>query len=325
MSYNIFVIFTQYQFQCVKNIINNGNTVQSIIITTIPINSAEFKGEVYFFEKINSLQSLINEVYCRKRKKVFLQIKDTSKKYKTINIFIPHYFNINSNYISTSLFHDANINILPDGILSFYPYKLTNKNIIKQFLNKVIALSIGLNYKLFFSNIVDPFNKVKKIYSYNPDITYTYGKEVNQIPYTKKNIPVDQHSNNMIILGTSSKLNNESEIIEKIISFIKKSKISNIYYKMHPSQTEDPIYAGLSNNIINLELLTEQTGAENLIEKYSLNIILSVEFSTALLEIQRQYNNQLYCYINKTTIFNHSRYKTYFEKLLKYYQVEELT
>lgn len=324
MSYNIFVIFTQYQFQCVKNIMNNENTVQSIIITTIPINSEEFKGEVYFFKKINSLQSLINEVYCRKRKKVFLQIKNTCKKYETINIFIPHYFNINSNYISTSLVYDANINILPDGILSFYPYKLTNKNIIKQFLNKIIALSIGLNYKLFFSNIVDPFNKIKTIYSYNPDMTYTYGKEVKQIPYTKKNIPTAQHTNNMVILGTSSRLNNESEIIEKIISFIKKNKISTLYYKMHPCQKSDSIYTSLLNNNINLKLLTEQTGAENLIEKYSISTVISVEFSTALLEIQRQYNRQLECYINKTTIITNSNYKEYFEKLLKHYQIKEL-
>jgi hypothetical protein len=63
---------------------------------------------------------------------------------------------------------------------------------------------------------------------------------------------------------------------------------------------------------------------ENLVEKYSLNIIISVEFSTGLLEIQRQYNNQLDCYLNRTTMVSNSSYKDYFEKLLKYYQIKEL-
>lgn len=325
MSYRIFVIFTRYQFQCIQDIIRSQSNEKTIVITTIPINGKEFEGEIYYFEKITSFSSLFHEIKTKERKKTFLQIKDTLISYENINVYIPHYFNIHSNYIATSLFKNCKVHIIPDGILSFYPYQLTKKDVIKQFVNKIVSLSIGLKYKLFFSNIIDPFNQVRKIYSYDPDITYSYGKGINQIPFTTKDIALDQHSNNIIILGTSNKLDKESEIIKKIMNFIKNNKINTIYYKMHPGQKSDSIYTSLSNNINNLKLLTEQVGAENLIEKYFLNTIISVEFSTALLEIQRQYNYQVDCYINKTAFINNSKYKEYFKKLLKYYKIRELT
>jgi len=324
MSYDIFVIFTRYQFQCIQNITKSKNIEKTILITTIPISSEEFKGKIYFFKKITSIKSLLHEIYYRRRKKILLELKITSYQYKHINIFIPHYFNIHSNYISTYLLPDANIHIIPDGILSFYPYQLTKKDIVKQFINKFVASTIGLRYKLFFTNIIDPFRKIEDIYSYDPEITYTYGKKINQIQYTKKSINTLANDNKVVILGTSTKLDNIPELIQKILTLIKEKKINTIYYKMHPSQSSDLIYESLSNHIANLNLLTESIGVENLVEKYDLNIIISVEFSTALLEIQRQYNRQLDCYINNTSIIHNTKYRNYFNKLLKRYNIKEL-
>ena len=101
---------------------------------------------------------------------------------------------------------------------------------------------IGLNYKVFFSNIIDPFDKVKNIYSYDPSLTYDYGKKVYEIQYAKKNIDIDPNDKRMLVLGTSGNRVNESEVIKNIITFIAQIKVNDIYYKMHPSMKFDPIY-----------------------------------------------------------------------------------
>jgi len=315
---NIFVVFTAYHYECVKILIDSYNMENNILISTI--NIKDFKGESHVFNKIYSLPSFINEIFSRKRKKIFLKLFIQNKNVENIEIFIPHYFNLNSNYLANFLFPNAKINIIPDGILSFYPYKLTFKDNLKQIINIFSAMLFGLKYKLLFSNIINPFNKINKIYSYEPSITFSYGGiKIEKIPYIQNLKKINMY-NNLLILGTSTKLQSD-DFISLILNLIKEKNIKKIYYKKHPSITFDIFYEQIKIKIPNIYLFDNNKSSEYLIKNHQILNIISIKFSTTLIEVQRYYKNQLNCYISISTINHHQKY---FNILLKKYNIKDL-
>ena len=124
-------------------------------------------------------------------------------KYDSIQVLVPHFLNILSNYFYTAssrrLGKDKlKIALYPDGMLSYQPYSINSKYdpyLLKRWL---VGKLIGTPFKLFKGPIADPFNVVDFIYTYLPNETIQYNsKKLIKIAFPKSDISGD----NMLILG----------------------------------------------------------------------------------------------------------------------------
>lgn len=322
---HIFVVLTRYHYKVVLDIIKAYNLYNNIIISTIQIPEDSFY-EVVYIEPLNhSIKNLLLESIVRKRKKLLDILYSKLKEYYNIEIFIPHYFNIISNYIANYLFrrfdnvNKVRINIYPDGILSYYPYTLSFKDIFKNYIYKFASILMGMNYKVFYGNIINPFNEVFTIYSYEPKLTCSYGVEVKKIPYSIRNLPLVKE-NKLLILGSTHTPKNIEMLLYK---FIEKEKFHKIFYKKHPAVKEDKLYRRLKKLFPSLQNITNDLFIEDIVYKYKIKTIVSVEFSTALVDLQRIYDKNLFCYANINTP-RLKRYKKYFKNIMKAFNIKEI-
>ncbi|WP_456415746.1 hypothetical protein [Thiolapillus sp.] len=323
MSIDIYISFTRYQLQAVNNIFIDRNSDTSVLITTIePKKSISFD-HTFIFDKLETPKSLAREINQRKRLKAFRKIKSICEKHKHVNVFIPHFFNINTNYVALTLLPDANIYIYPDGLLSYYPYRISKRDMLKQSIYKGISFLVGLRYRIIYSYISNPLDNIKAIYSYEPEITYKFGRDVQKI--TEHNLL--QHNteklHNLIILGTSGKVHSPLDLSRKIQSLVSKESPPKVFYKMHPSCDKDSFFTLISKAIPETILIKEKDGIEHLIQKYRINTMISTEFSTALIECKRLYGSSVTCYLNKNATST-NKYSLYFKDICEYYDIADI-
>lgn len=304
--YKLFIVFNNHQALACSRIIKNSLDKNNIfIVSTIDSKNLFYDYKYIQLKPINKISHLIKEIFTQERKKALDNIipnVDQVKKLKNIDIFIPHFHHLVTNYLVNYLFVNRinSLNIIPDGVLSYYHYEQRLSLKLNQFIKKITAKLIGIDYKMFFSkNIVNPFNlNVDHTYSYCPELTINNGAEVKEIFYPRLHIAPD--ANNILILGTDFKSKSDFWVCSCIIKMIIKLPESNIFYKKHPTVESDRciklIRSGLENR--NVIELSSKNSINNIIDLKKIKFLFSIAFSTGNIEIQEEYSNSLISFVH---------------------------
>ena len=326
LACNIFSIHTTYHERVVRGLIDSlYSGDKNIIIATINVKKYN-NTQTYKLPTLTVFLNVLKEILKRKRKAIFKQIfSSVDQNYSSVRIFIPPYLNINANYLANNrLIQNYQIYNYPDGILSHYIFKPSISTYIIQLRNIIVAKLIGLNYRMCYSDIINPFNNVYELYSYDPELSNIHAVTTRQIPFTRKRL---QHNRcNIVILGSDIYINEHYQIVEKIFNIVYNIS-GKIYYKPHPRLINDKMYHYINENInssYSLEIMNERCGIEEVIEKYNIKTIISFSLSTAHVEVQRKYYNALECYayINPKLRLFHTF--TNLELLLQKYNINEI-
>jgi len=332
MKLKIFISFTNYHNYCIEDIIESeisNNKLEYIIITNLEFNNTFNKNNIKVFnlKKMNTIRKILKEIFTKSNKKILLKLFNDIKNnnYREIEVSIPHYNNITSNYIITNIstFNNNIVkSIYPDGIAIFYP-SVTNRFLfIKKF---ILSLLIRQKMRFLFSkDLLNPFNEIDFYYSYLPEITYNpKNLEVKRINSRKCSIK----GNNIIILGYG-KNSFRDEVIDSYLSNILKIsstiEYEKLYYKPHPSIdiNLDIVYSKLSNRTEVCVINTKET-IESSLKSTSATTIISFA-SSALITLKMIYQEQVDCYYYGLNELINSDLQLYFENMFQFNNIRNL-
>ena len=181
----ILISITSSQNQTLLNVIEYfksvGISMSNIYLVTNTNDNIikSFSINLIRLSKISSIKSFFQQIFFRKNKKLLYDMILNLNKYDSIQVLVPHFLNILSNYFYTAssrrLGKDKlKIALYPDGMLSYQPYSINSKYdpyLLKRWL---VGKLIGTPFKLFNGPIADPFNVIDFIYTYLPNETIEY-------------------------------------------------------------------------------------------------------------------------------------------------------
>ena len=334
----LFVSFTESQNNNISNIISIdiNNFQNCYLITSVEnIPSCIKKSNILLYKKLDGIVDVLKESYLRTLIKSISQfISNNILHYNVIEIFIPHFMNLISNYLTLNRFsifrgRKVIVSIYPDGIALFYKPTVNLRGLQKSTFYNVYSryisgLLIGIPYRPFLGSIIDPFHIIDNIYTYLPYLTKKYSENtVITIPLNKRYLK----GKNIIILGSTnySKLN--KTIFYSLIKYLKKNMNDStvIYYKSHPSIKNDP-YTKMLKKYFHAQIISNKTPLESLVEKYEVNRVISLlSFSTALIYLKIIYGQNIECAIfGKDIFFKKKKYDDIinFKKIIKYLDIK---
>ncbi len=332
MKLKIFISFTNYHNYCIEDIIESNvsnNELEYIIITNLKFNNTFHANNIKVFnlKKMNTIRSVLKEIFTKSNKKILLKLFNDIKNinYEEIEVSIPHYNNITSNYIMTNistLNHHIIKSIYPDGIAIFYPSETNRFLLIKKF---ILSLLIGQKMKFFFSrDLLNPFNEINFYYSYLPEITYNpKNLVIKRINSRKGSIK----GSNIIILGYG-KNSFRDKFIDDYLSNILKitSRIDHekLYYKPHPSIDiySDVVYGKLSKRTEVYVINTKET-IESILKSIGATTVISFA-SSGLITLKMIYDDQVDCYYYGLNELINSDLQPYFENMFRFSNVRNL-
>ena len=254
-------------------------------------------------------------------------------KYDSIQVLVPHFLNILSNYFYTAssrrLGKDKlKIALYPDGMLSYQPYSINSKYdpyLLKRWL---VGKLIGTPFKLFNGPIADPFNVIDFIYTYLPNETIKYNsKKLIKIEFPKSDIS----GNNMLILGHFNQSRFQKVDLISISRAIKKlpmlKKVKRIYYKIHPrlkSSRNDLFYRVLKlDKSLPIEIVQDNQPIEMSIKKLKSSTVIAA-VSTSLVNLKLKFGEDLKCYYFGLDDYVSSDYTKYYNKIFKQLKINNL-
>ena len=326
----ILISFTSSQNQTLINLIDYLNSINihksDIYIFTNSndnlLNNLSVK--VIRLKKISSFQDSIEQFFSWSNKKTILKEIDIFKYYNKIEIIFPHFLNILSNYFYHNCIPRLNhaeltLSLYPDGILSFQPFK-TNSLFQKEVFSRWISSYLfGMPFKPFIGPIADPYNIIKKIYTYLPKATIKYNaKKLIKISFPQKN----QSGDNLLILGhfNQSKFdeNNLSIYIQKIIELFPLNNFKKIYYKKHPRleniKTDDFFNMLNEKTSYKIKLINNYRPIEMSIENIKVQCVIAA-VSSSLINLKLKYGNNLNCYYFGLNNYVKKEYVKYYFKV----------
>ena len=289
--------------------------------------------KVIRLKKISSLYDSIEQFFSWNNKKTILKEINIFKNYNKIEIIFPHFLNILSNYFYHNcipkLSHaKLTLSLYPDGILSYQPFKINSIFQKEVFSRWISSYLFGMPFKPFIGPISDPYNVIKKIYTYIPKATIKYNAhKLIKISFP----PKKQKGDHLLILGhfNQSKFdkNNLSNYLQKIIELFPLSSFKKIYYKKHPRLANiknDDFFNMLNektsykikliNNNIPIEMAIEDTKAQSII----------AAVSTSLINLKLKYGNDINCYYFGLDNYVKSEYIKYYLKVFKILSITPL-
>jgi hypothetical protein len=326
--YKLFIVFNNHQALACSRIIKNSLDKNNIfIVSTIDSKSLFYEHKYIQLKSFNKIPDLIKEISTQDRKRALNNIipnVDSERKLKNIDIFIPHFYHLVTNYLVNYLFINRinSLNIIPDGVLNYYHYEQNSSLKLNQFIKKITAKLIGIDYKMFFSkNIVNPFNlDIDYIYSYCPELTINNGAQIKEIFYPR--LALSPNANNILILGTD--FNNEYDdlVCSSIVKLINKLPESNIFYKKHPTVDSDRCIKIIRNELENRKIIeiSSKNKIHDVIELQKIKFIFSIGFSTANIEIQQEYSNSLISFVHGPM---DPIYKESFQKIKSHFSLQD--
>lgn len=303
--HKLFIVFNNHQAIACSRIIKNSLDKNNIfIVSTIDSKSLFYDYKYIQLKPFKKISDLIIEMFTQDRKRSLNNIipSDGSEKLKNIDIFIPHFYHLATNYLVNYLFINRinSLNIIPDGVLNYYHYEQNFSLKLNQFIKKITAKLIGIDYKMFFSkNIVNPFNlNIDYIYSYCPELTLKNGAQIKEISYPRLALSPD--ANNILILGTDFNNKYHHRVCSSIVKMINKLPKSNIFYKKHPTVDLDRCIKIIRNGLENRKIIeiSSKNEIHDVIKLQKIKFIFSIGFSTANIEIQQEYGNSLISYVH---------------------------
>lgn len=328
----ILISFTSSQNQTLINLINYLNSIHihksDIYIFTNTddnlLNDTFIK--VIRLKKILSLYDSIKQLFSWSNKKTISKEINTFKDYEEIEVIFPHFLNILSNYFYHYCIPRLNhakitLSLYPDGMLSFQPYKtrsLFQKEVFPRWISSYL---FGMPFKPFKGPIADPYNIIKKIYTYIPKATIKYNAhKLIKISFPKKT----QEGNHLIILGhfNQSKfdVNNLSNYLQRIIEIFPLDQYKKIYYKKHPrlkNIKNDFFYKILiKNTSYKIKLINNNIPIETAIENTKAQSIIAA-VSTSLINLKLKYGNDINCYYFGLNHYVKKDYAEYYLKVFK--------
>ena len=335
----ILISITSSQNQTLLNVIEYfksiGISMSNIYLVT-NTNDNIFKSysiNLIRLSKISSIKSFFQQIFFRKNKGLIYDMILNLKKYDNIQVLVPHFLNILSNYFYTAssrrLGKDKlKIALYPDGMLSYQPYSINSKYdpyLLKRWL---VGKLIGTPFKLFNGPISDPFNAVEFIYTYLPNETIKYNsKKLIKIEFPKSDIS----GNNMLILGHFNQSRFQKADLISISRAVKKllllKKVKKIYYKIHPrlkSSRHDLFYRVLKlDKSLPLEIIQDNKPIEMSIKKLKSSTVIAA-VSTSLVNLKLKFGEDLKCYYFGLDDYVSSDYTKYYNKIFKQLKVNNL-
>ncbi len=283
--------------------------------------------------KISSIKSFFQQIFFRRNKKLLNEIILNLNKCDSIQVLVPHFLNILSNYFYTAssrrLGKDKlKIALYPDGMLSFQPYSINSKYdpyLLKRWL---LGKLIGTPFKLFNGPIADPFNVVDFIYTYLPNETIEYNsKKLIKITFPRSDIS----GNNMLILGHFNQSKFQKVDLISISRLIKKlpmlKKVKRIYYKIHPrlkSSSDDLFYQVLKlDKSLPIEIFQDNQPIEMSIKKLKSSTVIAA-VSTSLVNLKLKFGENLKCYYFGLDDYVSSDYTKYYNKIFRQLNINNL-
>ena len=335
----ILISFTSSQNQTLINLIDYLNSINihksDIYIFTNSndnlLNNLSVK--VIRLKKISSFQDSIEQFFSWSNKKTILKEIDILKDYNKIEIIFPHFLNILSNYFYHNCIPKLNhaeltLSLYPDGILSFQPFK-TNSLFQKEVFSRwITSYLFGMPFKPFIGPIADPYNVIKKIYTYIPNATIKYNAhKLIKISFPKKK----QNGYHLLILGhfNQSKFdeNNLSNYLQKIIKLFPLKNFKRIYYKKHPrlANIKNDVFFNMLNKKTSykIKLINDNMPIEMTIEDIKAQSIIAA-VSTSLINLKLKYGNDINCYYFGLNNYVKSEYIKYYTKVFNVLSIKPL-
>ena len=335
----ILISFTSSQNQTIINLIDYLNSINIhksdiYIFTNSNDNLLDnLSVKVIRLKKISSLHDLIKQFFSWSNKKTILKEIDIFKNYHKIEIIFPHFLNILSNYFYHNFIPKLNhaeltLSLYPDGILSFQPFK-TNSLFQKEVFSRWISSYLfGMPFKPFIGPISDPYNVIKKIYTYIPKATIKYNAhKLIKISFPQKK----QNGDHLLILGhfNQSKFdeNNLSNYLQKIIELFPLNNYKKIYYKKHPrlAKIKNDVFFNMLNEKTSykFKLINNNMPIEMAIEDIKAKSIIAA-VSTSLINLKLKYGNDINCYYFGLNNYVKSEYIKYYLKVFNVLSITPL-
>ena len=335
----ILISITSSQNQTLLNVIEYfksiGISMSNIYLVTNTNDNIikSFSINLIRLSKISSIKSFFQQIFLRKNKKLLYDMILNLNKYDSIQVLVPHFLNILSNYFYTAssrrLGKDKlKIALYPDGMLSYQPYSINSKYdpyLLKRWL---VGKLIGTPFKLFNGPIADPFNVIDFIYTYLPNETIEYNsKKLIKIEFPKSDISC----NNMLILGHFNQSRFQKVDLISISRAIKKlpilKKVKRIYYKIHPrlkSSRHDLFYRVLKlDKSLPIEIVQDNQPIEMSIKKLKSSTVIAA-VSTSLVNLKLKFGEDLKCYYFGLDDYVSSDYTKYYNKIFKQLKINNL-
>ena len=335
----ILISITSSQNQTLLNVIEYfksiGISMSDIYLITNTNDNIikHYKVNLIRLSKISSIKSFFQQIFFRKNKDLLYDMILNLNNYDIIQVLIPHFLNILSNYFYTASSRrfgkdKLKIALYPDGMLSYQPYSINSKYdpyLLKRWL---VGKLIGTPFKLFNGPIADPFNVVDFIYTYLPNETIKYNsKKLIKIAFPKSDIS----GNNMLILGHFNQSRFKKVDLISISRAIKKlpmhKKVRRIYYKIHPrlkSSRHDLFYRALKlEKSLPIEIVEDNQPIEMSIKKLKSSTVIAA-VSTSLVNLKLKFGEDLKCYYFGLDDYVSSDYTKYYTKIFKQLKINNL-
>ena len=331
MAYNcrIYLVFSPHQALAVDRIIRSSAAAQRTVIITTIRTSQKFTGcEIISFLPLSSFKNFAAELVFRNRRKTLRHLFKTIEDKAKIELLVPHYQHILSNYLAFFLLSKSNVRraLIPDGILSLYEHRVNYRDIIKQTTYKIFAITIGLNFKFLWRSINFPDDRNSEIYTYFPDCVYNRSAEVISIPVKKRKL--SERFSGVVILGTNNYRRDHFSYAKQVVLHLNNDLSGNqVYFKKHPAlRGEDPILRQLRDQDHGFAVreIPQSEAIEGIIERYSLFKIIDLAFSTSTVELQLIYCNKLDISVYEPILLSHPRYSRTFRDLMDKFNLKQI-
>jgi hypothetical protein len=200
----------------------------------------------------------------------FRKLLNYLKTLSRVRVYTPHLYHFESNILKNNF--NADIVILPDGILDYYTRTVQSYYLTKAVFKKFISHCIGYKYIIYRSDIR---GGLKAISHLNIELKIDNHKGSNIMilgPLMGSNV------NNM--LGIRNNLNNI--LLTKYEIFCSRYPNAKLFYKTHPTIHDNfKVWPGK----LKVTILGDSDQAELLIDKYNIGIVIG-NLSTALINVK---------------------------------------
>ncbi len=328
---NIYVAVTCYNLKVINDLIDTIDKVSDtnkrhIVISQVVncknddyIDKLKAKADIIHIHPIHTKMGIMKELLLGHIKK----INSVICREQPIRLFIPHYSEMLSNYlVNYKLKHlNPQVYIYEDGTILFLD-KLPMSdylNLLKSEIKaKIIMKFAGLDYRITGPNVINPYNEVKGIYTYEPKLVGNFNTPIHRINYFTIDVNIDDFKA-ILILGDAGWVAYKDSNFKKLlntINYLLSKESLEIFYKFHPGHNSDNLYNMLSRYIKDIKVANTYELAEELVLKLGAKYIIAPYMSTAIFGIERIYKGKIKSFVLNTTKMD----RIFFSKASKIYK-----
>ena len=282
---NFFLVNTPFQGYVVDRIIEQyfcSDLYENIIVSTFVFSKSSsasvlrIKRGIWGFGDIKQMKSIIRENI--NRSSFFIPHLN--------NLFSPYFFYLCNKY-------NRPINVYYEGVALFYsPTVRNNKRLTCK--RMIISMISGIKYKKY--TVFFPDELVQKATCFTP--IESFCKKYNQICRISLKCACLLKGNNLLVLLSPKMIQDDIERIRNYVcSYVSLCNCEKIFIKPHYSSCDSDIYR--IDEILRVEteseviVLDKTIPVENLYEIISFNKIVSLHFSSALINVKLLFNTNV--------------------------------